>query len=336
MSDGLLDLQVNGFGGVDFNSSAVTVAQYRQAAERIWATGVARFLPTIITGDPDRMIRCLAAAAEAARDPLLADTIAGIHLEGPYISPEDGPRGAHPRQFVHPPGRDEFRRFQEAAAGQIRVVTLAPEMPGALPFIEWLAGQGIVVSIGHTGASPVTVRDAILAGASLSTHLGNGAYPTLPRHANYLWEQLAADELHASFIVDGHHLAPPLVKTFIRAKGVERSVLITDAVAPAGCQPGLYRIGEVDIELTAAGRVQLRHADRLAGSALQLDRAVGNAVRYAGISLAQALRMASLNPARVLRLPVRLDDAVLFEWDPQQCLMSVRATVCAGRPVYRA
>jgi len=336
LGPGLLDLQVNGFAGVDFNAPEVTVEDYRRAVRSQWATGVTRFLPTMITGGRESIVACMRVAAQAAADREIGPAIAGIHLEGPYISPDDGPRGAHPREHVRPPDRDEFRRFQGAAGGNIRLVTLAPEAPGALEFVEWLAGQGIVVGIGHTGASEETIRAAIRAGATLSTHLGNGAHSMIQRHRNYIWEQLAADELCASFIVDGHHLPPAVVKTFVRAKGVERSVLVTDAVAPAGCAPGPYQVGEVAIELTPAGRVQIRGTDRLAGSSLQLHHGVANTARFAGVSLAEAWRMASANPAAVVRLPACLDDRVLFDWDQQRHQLTVRATVSAGRLVYAA
>jgi N-acetylglucosamine-6-phosphate deacetylase len=191
-----------------------------------------------------------------------------------------------------------------------------------------------VAAIGHTAAAESEIQDAIKAGAKLSTHLGNGAHSMLRRHPNYIWDQLAADELSASFIVDGVHLAPAVVKTFVRAKGVERSILITDAVAPATCPPGPYQVGEVPIELTPAGRVQIRGTDRLAGSALQLHHAVGNTMRFAGLSLAAALAMASANPARLLGWPARRDDWVLFDLDDAGRI-SIRATVCAGRVVFQ-
>ncbi len=336
LAPGLLDLQVNGFGGVDFNATGVGVEDYRKAVRRMWATGVTRSLPTFITGGRERILACMRTCALAAADAEIGPAIAGIHLEGPYISPDDGPRGAHPREFVRPPDRDEFQHFQEAAGGAIRLVTLAPESPGALTFIEWLAGQGIVAAIGHTGAPEATIRDAVLAGATLSTHLGNGAHNMIQRHRHYIWEQLGDDTLRASFIVDGHHLPPAVVKTFVRAKGVERSVLVTDAVAPAGCPPGLYEVGEVGIELTPTGRVQIRGSDRLAGSSLELHDGVANTVRFAGVSLAEALRMATVNAAAVLGIPLRTDDRVLFDWDAAACRLAVRATVCAGKLVYRS
>lgn len=320
---GLVDLQVNGFAGVDFNHQGITRQDYRRAMEALWTTGVTRFCPTIITGPQEAMLRCLAAAGQAADNP----SIVGIHLEGPYISPEDGPRGAHPRASVRPPDRDEFFRFQDAARGKIRIVTLAPEAEGALDFITWLAGQGILVSIGHTGASPECIREAVATGARFSTHLGNGAHETIHRHHNYIWEQLAIDELRASFIVDGHHLPPATVKSMIRAKGVERAVLVTDAVAAAGCPPGEYRIGEQVVELTAEGRVTMKGSRRLAGSSLRLDTAVANTVRFAGVTLAEALQMAGPNPAAALGMSFPQDS---IQFDFADGAIHVRATVRQG------
>ena len=166
-----------------------------------------------------------------------------FHVEGPYISPEDGPRGAHPARWVRPPDLEEFHRFQEAARGNIRLVTLSPEWPDATRFIEALTREGVVASIGHTRATSDEIAAAVSAGATLSTHIGNGAHATLPRHPNYIWDQLAEDRLAASFIVDGIHLAPAFLKVALRAKGLERAILVTDAVMPAGCAPGPVQAG---------------------------------------------------------------------------------------------
>src|SRR5262249_8138444 len=152
----------------------------------------------------------------------LAAAVPGLHVEGPYLSPEDGPRGAHPLEHIRPPDWDEFQRFLEAAGGRIRLLTLAPEAEAALPFIERLPAAGIVVAIGHTGADPETIHAAVRAGARLSTHLGNGAHSMIRRHPNYIWEQLACDDLTASVIADGHHLPASVLKCFARVKGAER------------------------------------------------------------------------------------------------------------------
>src|SRR6185437_11132034 len=199
----------------------------------------------------------------------------------------------------------EFRGWQEAARGHIRLVTVAPEWPEAPGYIEALADSGVVVSIGHTGATAAQIADAVSAGATMSTHLGNGAHAVLPRHPNYLWDQLADDRLAASLIVDGIHLPESFLRVAIRAKGADRAVLVTDAVMPAGCEPGIYKLGEVDVELHSDGSVRLLGGTRLAGSALKMNDAIANVMRIARISLNEAITLATKNPARVGRIASR-------------------------------
>ena len=198
---GFFDLQVNGFAGVDFNDPRATPDDLCRALAALRATGVTRLLPTLITGAFDDFAAC---ARRLVR--LGDDAVAGLHMEGPYIAGADGPRGAHPLAYVRAAALDDFRRRQDAAEGRIVLVTLAPEVTGALELIGYLVAQKICVAIGHTAATPAQIRAAVQAGATLSTHLGNGCAQLLPRHPNVIWEQLAADELTASFIVDGQHL----------------------------------------------------------------------------------------------------------------------------------
>ncbi len=299
VAPGMIDLQVNGFAGVDYNDPEVTLEDIARSVEVIRSTGVTRFLPTVITGSRERMAGALAKLA-AARE--RHAEIAGFHVEGPFISPDDGPRGAHPREHVRPPDREEFRRMQEAARGGVRLLTLSPEWPQAAALIEDAVAQGVVVSIGHTGATPEQIRDAVAAGATMSTHLGNGCHAVLPRHPNYLWEQLAADQLWAGLIVDGIHLPPAFVKCAVRAKRLERSILVTDATAPAACPPGRYQLSGMQVELTPEGRVQLAGTRTLAGSALRMDRGIERLMRFAELTLGEALRMATVNPARALHM----------------------------------
>ena len=195
--------------------------------------------------------------------------------------------------------------FRKLRGGNIRLVTLSPEWPQAPRFIEAIVRQGVVASIGHTRATAAQISDAVSAGATLSTHLGNGADAVLPRHPNYLWEQLAEDRLAASFIVDGFHLPSSFLNVALRAKGLERSLLVTDAVMPAGCSPGQYRLGEVDVELHPDGSVRLSGRTRLAGSALTMDRAITNVMKTAGLNLHDAITLATRNPARIGRVPYR-------------------------------
>jgi N-acetylglucosamine-6-phosphate deacetylase len=314
VAPGLIDLQVNGFAGVDYNSPQVTVEEIARSAEVQRAAGVTRFLPTVITGSRERMTGALRRLA-AAREKVPA--IAGFHVEGPYISPEDGPRGSHQKEHVRPPDREEFLRLQEAAGGAIRLLTLAPETPGAAALIEFAVEHGVVVSIGHTAAGAAQIRDAIRAGATMSTHLGNGCHLVMPRHPNYIWEQMAADALYAGLIVDGIHLPPSFVKVAVRAKGLEKCILVTDATMPATCAPGRYWLGGIEVELTPENRVQIPGTRTLSGSALRMDQGVENLVRFAGITLAAALRMATVNPARAMGMRdregfLRVGDAAEF------------------------
>lgn len=316
---GFFDLQVNGFAGVDFNEPC-TPEQLHFAVEAQRKTGVTRFLPTLITSSAEHFARCAHALVNFA-DPALA----GIHMEGPYISPEDGPRGAHPKADVCAASVEDFARRQDAARGKIVLVTLAPEVPNALALIEHLVAQNIKVAIGHTAATPEQIRDAIKAGATLSTHLGNGCASLLPRHPNFIWEQLAADELMASFIVDGHHLPAATVKAMLRAKTLQRSILVTDAIVAAGCAPGLFTLGGATVELQADGRVAEPGKPWLAGSALSMDRAVANAAKFTGLSIADILPLASTQAAAYIGSETH--GTVIADWDEAHYALTVKTVV---------
>jgi N-acetylglucosamine-6-phosphate deacetylase len=343
LAPGFIDLQVNGFAGVDYNSAASSHEEIALSIRAMFACGVTRFFPTVITGSPDNMAAALRHLANAKESIAEGDAMEAFHLEGPYISPNDGPRGAHPAHWVRPPDLDEFRRFQADAGGNIRLVTLAPEWPQAPRFIEAIVQQGVVASIGHTRATAAQISDAVSAGATLSTHLGNGADAVLPRHPNYLWEQLAEDRLAASFIVDGFHLPQSFLNVALRAKGLERSLLVTDAVAPAGCSPGQFRLGEVDVELHPDGSVRLAGGTRLAGSALKMHHAITNVMKTVGLSLREAISLATRNPARVGRVAYRQRgitpgdraDLVLFRLDDAGHL-TILETYLNGQRVFRA
>lgn len=304
-SPGWIDLQVNGFAGVDYNDPSSPPDEVSRSIEVQHSTGVARFYPTVITGSHEDMTGSLRNLARAKRTLSNGDAMLGFHVEGPWISPNDGPRGAHPRPHVRAPSVEEYERFQDASEGNVRLVTLSPEHPAALEVIEHMASEGIVVSIGHTCASAPQITDAVKAGATMSTHLGNGAHSVVARHDNYITHQMADDRLYAGLIVDGIHLPPVFVKIALRAKGLEKSILVTDAVMPAHCQPGVYKLGEQDVELTADHRVELTSSRRLAGSALSMDRGIANSMRFAGLSLLQATRLATSNAGAAMGLDDR-------------------------------
>jgi N-acetylglucosamine-6-phosphate deacetylase len=317
LAPALFDLQINGCLGITFNSPTLSVEQVRTVVDECRQHGIAGFLPTLITNGFEPIahgFRTLVRAIET--DPVVAAAVPGFHLEGPYISPDDGPRGAHPKDHVRDPDPDEFRHFQEAAGGRIRLVTLAPERPGAMRFIEEVSKTGVVVAIGHTAASPAQIRDAIAAGARLSTHLGNGSHAVLPRHDNYVWEQLASDELWASFIPDGHHLPASVVKTILRAKTPRRAIITCDASSLAGLPPGRYREWGMDLEVQPGGKVVLQGTPFLAGSGVFTDTCVSNAIRMAGVSLADAIDMAGARPRELLGLLSAGLPKMLFDWEP--------------------
>jgi N-acetylglucosamine-6-phosphate deacetylase len=319
---------------VDYNNPTSTFEEIERSIRVLFSTGVTRFFPTVITGPPDAMTAALRNLARARQTLADGEAIDGLHVEGPHISVEDGPRGAHPRQWVRPPDLDEFHRWQDAAGGLVRIVTLSPEWPGAPRYIECIVREGVIAAIGHMQATDVQIAAAVSAGATLSTHLGNGAHGVLRRHPNYLWQQLAEDRLMASLIVDGIHLDRSFLKVALRAKTLERSILITDAVTAAGCPPGRYSLGEQPVDLTADGRVVLAGQDRLAGSALRMDRGIENLMRLAGLSLDDALRMATANPARCARIPEGRDDRVEFRFDPAAVRIEIATVWLSGRKVF--
>ncbi len=341
-----IDLQVNGYAGFDFNAADVTPETVAGIVRALWRRGVTAICPTVITQSEAAMCRSLSAIAAACdADPRIAHAVPCIHVEGPFISPEDGPRGAHPLPHVRPPDIAEYRRWQEASGGRVGIVTLAPEHPDAPAFIRAIAGD-VVVALGHTAADAAQIRAAVDAGARLSTHLGNGAHARITRHPNYIWEQLAEDRLTASLICDGHHLPPAVIKAMVRAKGPERTILVSDAVAVAGLPPGVYdaAVGG-KVKLLPSGRLNLFGTPYLAGSVSALPEGIANAVRYAGVTLAEAVRFATANPARLLRLDgprgrgaVRVGamaDLTLFRHDRADDTIAIMMTVTNGEVVYR-
>ena len=304
LSLGLFDLQLNGFGGYDLNAGpdAQTV---RDLAAAVHASGVSRFAPTLITASRAALTDALRAIAEARdSDPLVKHAIPFVHVEGPHIAPEDGPRGAHPAQHVRPPDLAEFDAWQAACGNLVGLVTLSPHWPETSDYIRGLRARGVHVALGHTNAASDAIAAAAEAGATLSTHLGNGIAAVLPRHPNPIWTQLAEDRLWASFIADGHHLPAETFKAMLRAKTLDRAILVSDAVALAGAAPGIYDMpigGRV--ELKANGRLEVAGTPFLAGAATSLVFDVATARRMAGLTWADALRLATVNPRKLFDLP---------------------------------
>ncbi len=341
LSAGLVDLQVNGFRGLDLNAGAVTSSLVLSLCKELLSLGVTTWLPTLITASEASITQALEAiAASRAGHQLIAEMVPGVHVEGPSISDRDGPRGAHPLAHVRPPSIAEFDRWQKVSGGLVSMVTLAPEHEGTLDYIRALTARGVIVALGHTAATPEEIHAAAQAGATLSTHLGNGAAATLPRHPNFIWAQLADDRLTASFIADGWHLPADTFKAMLRAKGLDRAILVSDMVALAGMPPGLYRqpVGG-DVEVSPEGRIGVAGTPYLAGASLPLSANVATAAEMAGIPLADALLLATANPGRLVGGRGRLEvgaraDLIRFDWSEGNRAISVRETWVHGEKVF--
>lgn len=337
---GLLDIQVNGYAGIDLNDGRLDAASLTRLAMTLLRRGTTRFLPTLITASEQQLLDTLSTIASAcSSDPVLNAMMPLIHVEGPFISPEDGPRGAHPIEHVRPPSLAEVQRWQDACDQRIGLITLSPHWDDSAAFIRGLCGNGIRVALGHTSASHEQISEAAEAGASLSTHLGNGIAASLPRHPNPLWTQLSEDRLHASFIADGHHLPAETLIAMLRAKGRRRSLLVSDSAALAGMPPGRYQaaIGG-DVELAANGRLSVAGTPFLAGAARSLSENVALCATLPGLMLGNALDMACDNPGHYLGLAQTLKigqpaDLIQFDWQPGQSDLHIRQVIKAGRAV---
>ncbi|MBS1800712.1 MAG: amidohydrolase family protein [Acidobacteria bacterium] len=330
IAPGLIDLQVNGYGDRDFNSDNVTAEIVIEAADLLLTTGVTSFAPTLITASEQSITRGLCAIAEATRiSDRAAACIPFIHVEGPHISPLDGFRGAHPLEHVRPPSLEEFDRWQQACDGRIGMVTLSPHFEGTEQYIKGLVQRGVHASLGHTHATNEQIQCAVEAGARLSTHLGNGIAPQLPRHPNPIWSQLAEDRLTASFIADGHHLPPETLRSMLRAKGQGRAFLVSDTVALAGMPAGIYTAPVGDrVEMHADGRLSMYNSTTLAGATVPLVQCLGRAVRMTGLSLAKIIEMATTVPGSFTADRGRLEigaraDVIRFAWTDEVAIRDV-------------
>jgi N-acetylglucosamine-6-phosphate deacetylase len=336
---GLIDNQVNGYVTVDFTGEGLTVEGIHKATRALWKKGVTTYLPTLITQSQERLIRNFSIMSEAVKDRETGITIPGYHLEGPYISPEHGYRGFHRKDYIRPPDWQEFMKLNEAAGKRIIQVSLAPEIEGALEFIDRLKKEGIVVALAHHNASSEIIRQAIDKGAVVSTHLGNGCANMIHRHNNPLWQQLADDRMIASLIVDGFHLRKEEVQVFYKIKGPERIILTSDVMNFAGMEPGEYTEDDRTVVLTPDGMLKYPEDDCLAGAASPLVKGVGNMMRFTDCSLADAIHMSSRNPAKLYGLkdrgeilPGKRADLILYTMGNH--VLTIKKTILAGKVVY--
>lgn len=335
---GLIDLQVNGVNGIDFNDPAITTQHIRDAVNFLLSQGITTFLPTVITNSNENICKILSTIlAACSLDTTVNDCIWGIHLEGPFLSAVPGAKGAHDEKYLVRPDWELFTKFQQAAGGKIKLVTIAPELEGAYAFIEKCSAEKIMVSIGHSMANGEQIDLAIKAGASLSTHVGNAVPLVLPRHPNILWDLLAADNLYACIIADGVHIPDSFIKVVMRSKG-EKVLVVSDATCFAGMPPGEYQnhIGG-DVIVDEKKGVHLKSTPGLlAGAAKTLLENVETLIDHQLVTLGEAWKMASVNVAGML---VKNDesfdnkeDVVFFQLTGNR--IAVKTVIKKGRIVF--
>lgn len=339
IAPGLIDVQINGYMGVDFSDENLTLDGIRKATQELWKEGVTTFFPTLITNEHSALKKNFAILATALDDPEIGVSIPGFHLEGPYISPVQGFRGAHLEKYTRKPDWNEFMVYQKAARNKIKLVTVAPEIEGAIPFIRNCVNKGVVVSLGHHNGSAEEIRMAVDAGASMSTHLGNGCANLIDRHNNPLWPQLADDRLTPSIIADGFHLTKEELITFFKVKGAGNIILVSDALDLAGLPPGEYVRGERTVLLTP-DVVKFPAENVLAGAASPVTRCVNNIMKFTQCSMKEAFQMASSNPARFFGLNEigeisqgKRADLILFTIENEKIV--IQETIVAGKVVYK-
>jgi N-acetylglucosamine-6-phosphate deacetylase len=341
VAPGLIDNQINGYAGVDFSGKNLTVDDIIKATQAMWKEGVTTFLPTLLTNSHENLLMNLRILGEAIRSVAgLRESIPGFHLEGPYISPEEGFRGCHPVQYIRKPSMEEFMSYQKASGGKILQITLAPEIEGAIEFIRLCTNDGIVMAIGHTNASADQIMQAVNNGARVSTHLGNGCANLIHRHKNPIWPQLANEQLTASVIADGHHLKPEEIIVFYKVKGPDNIILTSDVIYLAGMAPGKYTFLESEVILTEDGMLLNPGLNCLAGASFPLKKGVENMMDFTHCSLAIGINMASCNVARIYGLhdrgklaPGKRADIILFEKAGNQ--LKINKTFLKGKLVYQ-
>ncbi len=300
---GFFDLQVNGYGGVDLNQDDLRPDDLHALCEHLEADGVGGILATFTTESLESMERRMAnLVALRRKDPLAGRIVAGIHIEGPFISPADGCRGAHPADAVRRPNTGEMRRLLDAAGGLARIVTLAPERDKRQTLVRMLVDEGIVASAGHCDPTLDELRAAIDAGLSMFTHLGNGWAGAVHRHDNIIERALSLHErLWLCFIADGVHVPLFALGNWLRAIDLNRALVVTDAVTPAGLGPGVYAHGRYRIQVVENDAARLMDGS-LVGGAITMRRAAANLVREAGLSEQDARRLPVVNPRQAIGL----------------------------------
>jgi N-acetylglucosamine-6-phosphate deacetylase len=345
VAPGMIDNQVNGFVGVSFLSETggeLTPGGVKKATQALWERGVTTYLATLTSNSREELLNIFSKLGKIKNDKSLLGSMAGFHLEGPYISPEEGYRGAHTLKFIRNPDWNEFMQFYKASGNSILTVTIAPELDGAMDFIKKCTEKGIVVALGHHNANAEIINLAVENGAKICTHLGNGCANLINRHLNPLWPQLSNDKLSISIICDGFHLNPEEIRVFYKVKGSDRTIVTSDVTEFAGMPPGIYKIFDgSEVELTIEGELRYPAQKVLYGSASAMDKGIWHIMKVTGCPMADAIKMSSTNPAKLYGLKDRgtIDigkraDLILFEMADSR--LKIIRTFVNGELVYNS
>ncbi len=321
ITPGLVDIQVNGFAGIDFNHLSLTPEKFDIALQALLESGVTKVFPTLISAPLDILSRRLCNLDKVVCESKLGRLmVEGYHLEGPFLSPVDGFCGCHPKQAMIPASIEVFDNLQQMATFPIVIMTVAPERPHVLSFIKTMSKRGLVCALGHTEANREIINQAVDAGAVLATHLGNGIPHQMDKNDNPFVAQLGHDDLFASFIADGVHIPPDMLKCWIRSKEISRTILTTDATAGAGkyTHEGIYTLGDLDIQRNADGVLRKPDSPYLTGSAIWMEKMVENVVQWYQMPFIDILKITRYNALSLLGknklLPCVGDMADFITW----------------------
>ena len=321
---GLVDLQVEGYRGAEFPSPDLTKEDFVRLCRWIVESGTTAFLPTLHTVPEDLYKRNLSIIVSMLDTEELGSRIPGVHIEGPFISPEDGARGAHNAEWVRKPDVEYLSRMIEWADGKIKLLTIAAELEGAEELTRYAVEKGITVSLGHQMADEDDIARLVSAGAKALTHLGNGVPQNLGRHRNPIWAGLANDDLSAMMITDGHHLPPAIVKTFIRTKGIGRCIVISDGSPLVGMPAGRYRASGNDAVLDASGRLYNPHTGYLVGSSSTMLQCMNYLASLKLLSVEQLVKVGFYNPLKLIGVaPDSIPQGPEIVFDEQQNLFTI-------------
>ena len=298
------DLQVNGYGGIDFNQPNLTKKDLHISCQKLKDDGVQGILATIITADTNEMSKCLQNIVKyREEDPLIKEIIYGIHIEGPFISSEDGYRGAHPIEFVTEANSEIMKSLLHSAGGLTKIVTLAPEVDKGNKLTRMMTDDGIIVSAGHCNPSLDEFNSAIDSGLSMFTHLANGCPRTMHRQENVIQRALSLkDKLWLCFIGDGMHIPFYVLKNYLDIAGYDKSIIVSDAMAAASSKPGKYQLGHLGLEVGEDGIVKEPGKDNFAGSSITMKQSSKNLRDNLGMDKGTVAKLTSLNPLKVLRI----------------------------------